>query len=90
MRRCWRHARLLERHRPAASNSSEPTAQERQPLEKVECGLGAPQRDISACKRLGRSIWKKLSGYHSHSLAATTMHCFMRVCEHVPGTQYCQ
>lgn len=27
-------------------------------------------------KRLGRTIWKKWSGYHRRSLVETKMHCF--------------
>lgn len=38
---------------------------------------------IRACKRLGRSIWKKWSGYHRRSLVETKMHCFKRLGERV-------
>lgn len=27
-------------------------------------------------KQLGRTIWKKRSGYHKRSLVETKMHCF--------------
>ena len=78
--RGWRlrHARLPERDRWAASDSGDPAAQERQTMEEVECGHGAQQRHeaIRACKRLGRSIWKKWSGYHQRSLVQTKLHGF--------------
>ncbi|MCW0392241.1 hypothetical protein NB690_002815 [Xanthomonas sacchari] len=38
---------------------------------------------IRACKRLGRSIWKKWRSYHMRSLVATKMHCFKRLGEQV-------
>lgn len=34
---------------------------------------------IAACKRLGRRIWKRWSGYHRRSLVETKMHCFKRL-----------
>ena len=33
--------------------------------------------------RLGRSIWKKWSGYHRRSLVETKMHCFKRLGQRV-------
>jgi len=49
---------------------------------------GSAQRNeaIRACKRLGRSIWKKWSGYHRHSLVETKMHCFKRLGERMRET----
>ncbi|OHX19180.1 transposase [Chromobacterium sphagni] len=38
---------------------------------------------IAACKRLGRRIWKRWSGYHRRSLAETKMHGFKRPCSRV-------
>jgi hypothetical protein len=38
---------------------------------------------LKACHRLGRSIWKKWSGYHRRSLVETKMHCFKRLGERV-------
>ena len=32
---------------------------------------------------MGRSIWKKWSGYHRRSLVETKMHCFKRLGERV-------
>ncbi|SFG31478.1 hypothetical protein SAMN05518801_1161, partial [Novosphingobium sp. CF614] len=31
---------------------------------------------LRAIKRLGRTIWKKWSGYHRRSLVETKIHCF--------------
>lgn len=46
---------------------------------------GSQQRNeaVRACQRLGRSIWKKWSGYHRRSLVETKMHCFKRLGERV-------
>ena len=38
---------------------------------------------ISACRRLGRKIWKVWSGYHRRSLVETKMHCIKRLGERV-------
>ena len=38
---------------------------------------------IAACRRLGRSIWKRWSGYHQRSLVETKMHCIKRMGERV-------
>ena len=42
-----------------------------------EDGRGAAARNetLRAIKRLGRTIWKKWSGYHRRSLVETKMHC---------------
>ena len=38
---------------------------------------------VKACKRLGRTIWKRWSGYHRRSLVETKMNCFKRLGEKV-------
>jgi hypothetical protein len=43
---------------------------------------------IRACKRLGRGIWKKWSGYHWRSLVETKMHCFRRLGERVTARTF--
>lgn len=39
-------------------------------------GAAARNETLRAIKRLGRTIWKKWSGYHRRSLVETKMHCF--------------
>ena len=34
---------------------------------------------IAACRRLGRRLWKRWSGYHRRSLVETKMHCIKRL-----------
>ncbi len=46
-------------------------------------GAGVRNEALRACQRLGRSIWKKWSGYHRRSLVETKMHCFKRLGERV-------
>lgn len=43
---------------------------------------------LRACHRLGRSIWKKWSGYHRRSLVETKMHCFKRLGERVTARTF--
>lgn len=38
---------------------------------------------IAACRRLGRSIWKRWIGYHRRSLVETKMNCIKRLGERV-------
>lgn len=38
---------------------------------------------IAACRRLGRGLWKRWSGYHRRSLVETKMHCIKRLGERV-------
>ncbi len=39
-------------------------------------GVDARNETLRAMTRLGRTIWKKWSGYHKRSLVETKMHCF--------------
>ena len=38
---------------------------------------------VKVCKRLGRTVWKRWSGYHRRSLVETKMNCFKRLGEKV-------
>ncbi len=54
------------------------------PLDEMVASVsGGGAYDTKACHRLGRSIWKKWSGYHRRSLAETKMHGFKRLGERV-------
>ncbi len=46
-------------------------------------GALARNEALKACLRLGRSIWKKWSGYHRRSLVETKMQGFKRLGERV-------
>ena len=52
---------------------------------KLRKGLAFAHRNeaVKACRRLGRAIWKKWSGYHRRSLVETKMNCFKRLGEKV-------
>lgn len=39
-------------------------------------GVDARNETLRAKKNLGRTIWKKWSGYHRRSLVETKIHCF--------------
>lgn len=47
-----------------------------QPWAKEGPGVDARNETLRATRRLGRTIWKKWSGYHRRSLIETKMHCF--------------
>lgn len=53
-------------------------------------GVGAQVRNaaVAACKRLGRQICKRWSGYHRRSLVETKMHCFKRRGERVMARSF--
>ncbi|MBF5006633.1 IS5 family transposase [Diaphorobacter caeni] len=52
---------------------------------KLRKGLVFAHRNeaVNACRRLGRYIWKRWSGYHRRSLVETKMNCFKRLGEKV-------
>ena len=52
---------------------------------RLRKGLAFAHRNeaVRACKRLGRVIWKRRSGYHRRSLVETKMNCFKRLGEKV-------
>ncbi len=52
---------------------------------RLRKGLAFAHRNEAAraCKRLGRAIWKRWSGYHRRSLVETKMNCFKRLGEKV-------
>ena len=52
---------------------------------RLRKGLAFAHRNeaVKACKRLGRSTWKRWSGYHRRSLVETKMHCIKRLGERV-------
>jgi hypothetical protein len=47
-----------------------------------------PQRDPENAHKLGRTIWKKWSGYHRRSLVETKMGCFKRLGERVMARDF--
>jgi hypothetical protein len=53
------------------------------PWKATLVGALARNEALKACHRLGRSIWKKWSGYHRRSLVETKMHGFKRLGERV-------
>ncbi len=52
--------------------------------------VGASIRNaaVAACRQLGRSLWKKWSGYHRRSLVETKMHCFKRLGQRVMARHF--
>jgi hypothetical protein len=53
-----------------------PVRRNGQPWKKEGPAVEARNEILRATKRLGRTIWKKWSGYHRRSLVETKMHCF--------------
>ncbi|KHA63550.1 transposase, partial [Sphingomonas sp. Ant20] len=59
-----------------------------QPWKKPAAGADARNETLRAMKRLGRTIWKKWSGYHRRSLVETKMHCFKLLGERVASRTF--
>lgn len=55
---------------------------------KNSVGARVRNEAVRACRRLGRSIWKKWSGYHRRSLVETKMHCLKRLGERVTARTF--
>jgi Transposase DDE domain len=53
-----------------------PVRRNGQPWKEDGSGTEARNETLRAIKRLGRTIWKKWSGYHRRSLVEAKMHCF--------------
>lgn len=73
------HAAIIERGAQAVI----PPRKNAQAWKTTLAGALARNEALRACHRLGRSIWKKWSGYHRRSLVETKMHCFKRLGERV-------
>ncbi len=66
------HAAIAERGAEAII----PVRRNGRPWQEDGPGTAARNETLRAIKRLGRTIWKKWSGYHCRSLVETKMHCF--------------
>jgi hypothetical protein len=66
------HAAIAGRHAEAVI----PVRRNGRPWKEDGPGVEARNGTLRAIKRLGRTIWKKWSGYHRRSLVETKMHCF--------------
>lgn len=53
-----------------------PVRRNGKPWTKDGPGVDTRNEALRAMKRLGRTIWKKWSGYHRRSLVETKMYCF--------------
>ena len=73
------HAAIAQRNAQAAI----PPRKNAQTWKATLVGAHARNEALRACDRLGRSIWKKWSGYHRRSLVETKMHCFKRLGQRV-------
>jgi hypothetical protein len=73
------HAAIARRHAHALI----PPRKNARAWKKTEPGAASRNEALRACRRLGRTIWKKWSGYHRRSLVETKMHCLKRLGERV-------
>ena len=60
-----------------------PARQNARPWQENTPGAQARNGILRATRRLGRTIWRRWSGYHRRSLVETKMRCFKRLGEHV-------
>ena len=51
-------------------------------------GNQARNESLRSVKYLGRTLWKKWSGYHRRSLVETKMHCFKLLADHVKSRDF--
>ncbi|MDH2430957.1 IS5 family transposase [Pokkaliibacter sp. MBI-7] len=65
-----------------------PTRQNAKPWKENRPGASARNEILRATRRLGRTLWKKWSGYHRRSLVETKMHCFKRLGERVMARDF--
>lgn len=56
-----------------------PTRKNAKPWAEIRAGARARNDILRTTRELGRSIWKKWSGYHRRSLVETKMSCFKRL-----------
>ena len=65
-----------------------PVRKNAQPWKEGTEGARARNEILRATKRLGRTIWKKWSGYHRRSLVETKMRCFKLLGERVMARDF--
>jgi hypothetical protein len=73
------HEAIAHRHATAII----PTRKNAKPWAESRAGARARNEILRATRELGRSIWKKWSGYHRRSFVKTKMGCFKRLGERV-------
>jgi hypothetical protein len=65
-----------------------PTRKNAKPRAESRAGARARNEILRATRELGRSIWKKWSGYDRRSLVETKMGCFKRLGERVMARDF--
>ena len=65
-----------------------PVRKNAQPWKERSAGARARNEILRATQRLGRTIWKKWSGYHRRSLVETKMRCFKLLGERVMARDF--
>jgi hypothetical protein len=78
------HEAIAHRHATAII----PTRRNAKPWAESRAGARARNEILRATRELGRSIWKKWSGYHRRSLVETKMGCFKRLGERVMARDF--
>jgi hypothetical protein len=78
------HEAIAHRHATAII----PTRRNAKPWAESRAGARARNEILRATRELGRSIWKKWSGYHRRSLVETKMGCFKRLGERVMAKDF--
>ena len=65
-----------------------PTRKNAKPWKTNRTGAAARNEILRATRRLGRTIWKKWSGYHRRSLVETKMRCFKLLGERIMARDF--
>lgn len=65
-----------------------PARRNARPWRENTPGVQARNETVRATRRLGRTIWKRWSGYHLRSRVETKMHCFKLLGERVMARDF--
>jgi hypothetical protein len=68
---------------PVAVMPSLPPRRNGKPWKELTAGATARNDALRSCRRLGRAIWKRWTGYHRRSLAEAKMRCLKLLGERV-------
>jgi hypothetical protein len=78
------HAAIADRGASAVI----PPRKNGKPWKEHTAGATARNETLRSCRRLGRTIWKRWTGYHRRSLVEAKMRCFKRLGERVMSRDF--
>jgi hypothetical protein len=73
---------------PVAVMPSLPPRKNRKPWKELTAGAAVRNDALRSCRRLGRAIWKRWTGYHRRSVVEAKMRCFKPLGERVTSRDF--